>query len=268
MRLKERLKRLVPGRAPVAGSADRPVELEAALRRSQAEVRRLNRVLELAGQNPRILWLYANRQERMDANLDFFEESRRRFHLARYEFAAPRVAGKSVADIASGTGYGCAHHREQGGARDVVGVDIDPEAVEYARETYGRPGVRFVCASGAATGLPDAAVDVVTSFETIEHFEQPESLVREFARILRPGGLLVVSTPNAWAGAETAHHQQSFSWDSLAAVLSERFEVRERFNQNSGSATPYNRGQPAGIVPATAANAALAECLLCVCRLK
>jgi ubiquinone/menaquinone biosynthesis C-methylase UbiE len=176
------------------------------------------------------------------------------------------VRGRAVADIACGTGSGSELLRTAGGAARVVGVDIDAEAVAYARAAHAPDGVEFACAPGERTGLPDASVEVVVSFETIEHVPSDRALLAEFARVLRPGGVLVCSTPNRWPLAITPHHVREYDRAGFAAALGEWFGDIRMYNQNSGSNWPYNHGQPAGICPTTPDNEELAECFIAVAR--
>ncbi len=118
-------------------------------------------------------------------------------HVHRYAFARRYAAGRRVLDAACGEGYGSAILA--GAAREVVGVDIDAATVAHARASYASVrNLSFVEGSAAKLPLPDASVDLVVSFETIEHLEagdQPRMLA-EFARVLADGGALVLSAPN------------------------------------------------------------------------
>ena len=118
-------------------------------------------------------------------------------HWHRYAFARRYVAGKRVVDVACGEGYGSA--LLAGVAAAVTGIDIDAGAIAHARASYaGIANVRFEEGSAAALPLPDASVDVVVSFETIEHLpreDQPRMLA-EIARVLGRDGVLVLSAPN------------------------------------------------------------------------
>ncbi len=114
-----------------------------------------------------------------------------RRHLAVYEWVARRCAGLEVVDMACGEGYGVevlARH-----ARRVTGVDANPEAHEHARLRYSRPGVRFVRDLVERFEEP---CDAVVFLQTIEHVEDPESILRHLEGMLRPGGSAYVSTPN------------------------------------------------------------------------
>ncbi|MGE0800689.1 MAG: glycoside hydrolase family 99-like domain-containing protein [Lautropia sp.] len=115
-------------------------------------------------------------------------------HIHRYLLAEALVADRRVLDIACGEGYGSNILRRS--AASVVGVDIDEAAVMHARGAYAQDGLEFQVGSCAAIPLGDASVDVVVSFETIEHHDAHEAMMREIRRVLAPGGLLVISSPD------------------------------------------------------------------------
>ena len=118
-------------------------------------------------------------------------------HVHRYAFARRYAKGKRVLDVACGEGYGSALIARV--ATQVTGVDIDGPTITHAREVYaGLPNLEFVQGSAAELPLPDASVDLVVSFETIEHLDasdQPRMLA-EFSRVLTDDGVLVLSAPN------------------------------------------------------------------------
>ena len=103
-------------------------------------------------------------------------------HWHRYHFAARLAAGQRVVDAACGEGYGSALLAAV--ARGVVGVDIDAPTIAHARATYGGvANLSFVEGSATRLPLPDASVDIVVSFETIEHLEAADQapMLAEFA---------------------------------------------------------------------------------------
>lgn len=213
-------------------------------------------------------WLEQNRLERMDATLAIFDQKRREFHLDRYRFAAARVEQAWVLDCACGTGYGVRLLCEQGRAARVIGVDMAPAAVDYARQHHGVGSAAYLCASADRLPLADGSVDVLTSFETIEHVPDDRGLIEEFHRVMRPNGQLIISTPNQWPLEKAPFHVREYDRKAFVELLELRFHCEQLFNQNSGSSTPFNHDQPRGIVATTSANQDLAECYIAVCRRK
>jgi SAM-dependent methyltransferase len=115
-----------------------------------------------------------------------------RRHQVVYQRLAPLCAGREVLEAGCGEGYGA--DLIAGVARRVVAVDYDPAAVAHVRGRY--PKVEVMQANLAELPLPDASVDVVVNFQVIEHLWDQAQFVAECARVLRPSGLLMVSTPN------------------------------------------------------------------------
>ena len=115
-------------------------------------------------------------------------------HWHRYAVMATIVAGRRVLDAACGEGYGS--FLLAASAAHVTGVDIAATAVAHARERYARANLEFVAGSVAQLPLATASVDVITSFETIEHLQEQRAMLAEFRRVLAPDGVLVISSPN------------------------------------------------------------------------
>lgn len=122
-----------------------------------------------------------------DAEFDVFWE-----HIYRYRFACSYVQGKEVLDIACGEGYGSAAMLEAGASR-VIGVDISEEACKHAATKYG---LETHVGNALQIPLPAESLDAVVSFETIEHVSEPGVFLDECLRVLRPGGKVIISTPN------------------------------------------------------------------------
>jgi SAM-dependent methyltransferase len=115
-------------------------------------------------------------------------------HLHRYALALDFCRGRRVLDIASGEGYGS--NLLAGVAESVKGVDISAEAVEHARGKYRRPNLEFLRGAADDVPLPPGSVDTAVSFETIEHHDRHVEMLAELKRVLRPDGLLVISSPD------------------------------------------------------------------------
>ncbi len=151
-------------------------------------------------------------------------------HIVRYEAIMPIVKGKTVLDIASGSGYGTEIIASQ--AKKVFGVDVDAEAVQYATTNYGKKNITFLHGDGIKIPLDDDAVDVVVSFETLEHIEDYEKFMAEVKRVLKPDGLLVLSTPNDKEFPEGAHfHIHEFEQKELEKLVDKYFSTTKSYFQ-------------------------------------
>ena len=156
-------------------------------------------------------------------------------HLHRYRAAARLAVGRRVIDLASGEGYGTALLSE--GATSAVGVDRDHAAVSHAAATYGSARIRFVQGSIAEVPMRGRRFDVVACFEALEHVEEQEALCAEAARLLVPGGLFVVSTPNREVYSEDARgfqnpfHVRELDLDEFSALLRRHFAEVLLFGQ-------------------------------------
>ncbi len=140
---------------------------------------------------------------------------------------APHARGKRVLEIGCGTGLILSRIAEI--ADEAVGVDLSPGMLTHARER----GLEVV--EGSATDLPfeDASFDTVCSFKVLAHVEPIDVAFREAARVVKPGGHLVLEVYNRWslrylarrlAGARTigASHDESdipTRWDSPSEAI-------------------------------------------------
>ncbi|MEJ0017094.1 MAG: class I SAM-dependent methyltransferase [Acetobacteraceae bacterium] len=171
-------------------------------------------------------------------------------HYHRYLFARALAAGLDVLDVASGEGYGAALLAQV--ARRVVGVEFSGATVRTAAANFPRDNLHFLQGDARALPLPDAAFDLAVSFETIEHFDRQDEFLREVRRVLRPGGSLIVSTPDrdiyspAGAGANPFHVRE-LSRSEFVALLHESFRHVQVIQQRAliGSALLADGGGPA-----------------------
>ena len=159
-------------------------------------------------------------------------------HWHRYAFARRFVAGRRVLDVACGEGYGTALLAEV--AASVVGIDVDPSTIEHSRRRYGATGnVTFECGSVVTLPLPDASVDAIVSFETIEHVanEDQRRMLAEFDRVLAPRGALILSSPNRpqysdARGYANPFHVHELDRHELEHLLDAHFHARRWYRQH------------------------------------
>lgn len=116
--------------------------------------------------------------------------------VSRYVWASQFLRGlKNVLDAGCGHGYGCAYL-----ARDcvesVVGVDVDSFAIAFAKRHYEGAGCKFTIGNLQEQVFPEQDFDACVSFEVIEAVEEPEKFLSVISSTLKPGGFLIISTPN------------------------------------------------------------------------
>jgi len=143
-------------------------------------------------------------------------------HLARYAWAMQLVPGRRVLDAGCGLGYGSAL-LAGAGAASVTGMDVAAAVVEAARSRVPA-GVTLV--EGDVHELPfeDGSFDLVVCFEVIEHVHDAPRAIGDLARVLAPGGVLAVSSPNRDAYVPgNPHHVHEFTPEELRSALTERF---------------------------------------------
>jgi len=156
-------------------------------------------------------------------------------HWHRYSVVLPAARGRRVLDAACGEGYGS--WLLAGSAADVIGVDVDRAAIDHAAGRYqARPNLRYVQASCTALPLVAASIDLIISFETIEHLEAQKDMLAEFRRVLAPGGVLIISSPNKAiysdeAGSSNEFHVRELMRDELAAMLDTSFPQQAWYGQ-------------------------------------
>jgi SAM-dependent methyltransferase len=158
-------------------------------------------------------------------------------HVARYAFARRYVEGKRVLDAGCGTGYGSAELAQS--AAEVIGLDIAPDAIEYASANYPIPGLRFLESSCIAVPFPAESFDIVVAFEVIEHLTGYHAFLDECARVLTAEGFLIVSSPNKRYYAETRaaigpnpYHEHEFEASEFVHELDRVFPHVQLLLQN------------------------------------
>lgn len=130
--------------------------------------------------------------ERLEARLSGFIEIAE--HLHRYALAQSLAEGRDVLDIACGDGYGANLIAQR--ARTVIGVDVSAPTIAAATRRYAGHGLEFKVGTADRIPLPTATVDLVVSFETLEHHDRHDAMLAEIKRVLRRDGMLLMSTPD------------------------------------------------------------------------
>jgi SAM-dependent methyltransferase len=115
-----------------------------------------------------------------------------RRHEVVYQRLRDRCEGREVLEAGCGEGYGADLIADV--ASRVIALDYDEATVAHVRARYPRVDVRH--GNLAALPLPDGSVDVVVNFQVIEHLWDQPQFVAECLRVLRPSGVLLMSTPN------------------------------------------------------------------------
>lgn len=155
-------------------------------------------------------------------------------HLHRYSLALEYIKEKVVVDIASGEGYGSNLMSKV--ANHVYGVDIDKVAIENAKIKYIKNNLEFL--NGSADNIPIASnsVDVVVSFETIEHHNKHDEMMSEIKRILKEDGLLIMSSPDKQFYSDARNYKNEFHVkelykDEFIALISKYFKNHQFLSQ-------------------------------------
>jgi ubiquinone/menaquinone biosynthesis C-methylase UbiE len=156
-------------------------------------------------------------------------------HLHRYAIALDLVKGKTVLDIASGEGYGSNLLSSQ--ASKVYGVDIDEEAVKDASIIYDRENLQFLHGTTSKIPLADNSVDIVISFETLEHHDEHDEMMVEIIRVLKPDGTLLISTPDKHFYSDLKDYNNPFHVKELyknefMALVSGYFKFYNLYSQS------------------------------------
>lgn len=155
-------------------------------------------------------------------------------HWHRYAWARSLVRDKDVLDCACGEGYGS--HLLADAAKSVVGVDVDPKAIEHARQRYSADRLSFQQADALDLPFEDDRFDVVVSFETLEHLAEHDALLAGFRRVLKPDGVLLLSSPDKrtysdLTGYDNEFHVRELYRDELEALLDRHFPDYRLYGQ-------------------------------------
>ena len=156
-------------------------------------------------------------------------------HLCRYRFAQLLVEDKAVLDVGSGVGYGSKILAEKAGS--VLALDVSEEAVRYAGERYAGENIELVVGDCHELPLASHSMDVVVSYELIEHLQGQKAHLLEVSRVLKPDGLTVISTPNRIFYSQESNqanpfHTREFDFQEFLDFLKSVFSSVQIYFQN------------------------------------
>ena len=157
--------------------------------------------------------------------------------LFHYKLASDYINNElsTILDIACGAGYGASFLAGLG--HNVVGGDINPKTIEYAKSIYSHQEyLTFKVMDALQVNYPDSAFDYVTSFETIEHISDVDKYLIELKRLLKPNGLICISTPQNSLGhiPLTFHHEYEYGRRDLRAAIEKHFSIVNFFGIKQG----------------------------------
>jgi SAM-dependent methyltransferase len=144
-------------------------------------------------------------------------------HLRAYEEAAELAINKTVLDLGCNNGYGTALLGSH--CAKVIGIDVSPRAIEDAQQRFGNNGIHFLVYDGRTIPFDGHSFDMIVSFQVIEHIVDPAPYLTEIARVLRPAGLALFTTPNAAIRLDPGmkpwnqFHVREYRADELSALL-------------------------------------------------
>jgi ubiquinone/menaquinone biosynthesis C-methylase UbiE len=131
-------------------------------------------------------------------------------HLNRYYFVLNQIDLKNqiVLDIASGEGYGANLLAQT--SKHVYGVDISLEVIKHSSLKYERDNLTFIQGDAVSIPLDNSSVDIVVSFETIEHHDKHHEMINEIKRVLKPNGILIISSPDKYFYTDKPMNKNDF----------------------------------------------------------
>ena len=163
-------------------------------------------------------------------------------HVIRYHWAKSYIKpGDRVLDAVCGLGYGVHTMRDLTLATEFTGIDGSESSMIYASAVYGDLAGKIKFRQGLLPDVlkdyPDGSFDVVVSFETLEHVEDPRALLAGFYRVLTPGGRIIVSIPNDWSDESgndpSPYHLHVYDWKRLKKELAEYYILEDAYAQTA-----------------------------------
>lgn len=155
-------------------------------------------------------------------------------HTQRYEWVTGFVNDKIVLDVACGAGKGSHLLATKGRAKQVLGCDLDKDAIRYASVKYKAPNLRYEVQDAQALEM-DSVYDVVVSFETIEHLKNTNQFLNSVAKAMKADGRFFVSTPVSQYEEDLRPHNpfhvKEWGYYNFQKLIAEQFKIDRIFIQ-------------------------------------
>lgn len=154
-------------------------------------------------------------------------------HIERYNFALNYCRNKNVLDIACGIGYG-SKILKSNKSKKIVSADISSKALSIANKLAKS---NYILMDASTMSLIEGTFDVVCSFETIEHLKNHQKFLEEIKRVLRPNGILIISTPTKefWSPYSdkpaNPFHMKEFSIKEFYKIIQNNFKIINIYGQ-------------------------------------
>lgn len=154
---------------------------------------------------------------------------------SRYYFASKYVKGKTVLDIASGTGWG-SFYLAQSGAKEITAIDICQLAIDGAKKNYNHKKINYIC--GSEKNIPNKKFDIIICFETIEHVNNPIQFLKIIKECAKNNTILIISTPNKMCHGHlngkpwNPFHFQEYSYKEIKKIIiAANWKILEKYGQ-------------------------------------
>jgi len=181
--------------------------------------------------------------ERIYVGVDFYDVKSYEDHFDRYKFAGQYLQSSFiVVDASCGTGYGS--EIISGLSKKVIGLDLSDHALAWAKAHHSKSNIEFKKADlNGHIDISSDSVDAIVSFETLEHVEKQEMMLGEFKRILKPGGILILSSPDkditSEARFKNRFHIHELSKNEFVGILQKFFTIEGIYTQSKFCKQPF-----------------------------
>jgi len=149
-------------------------------------------------------------------------------HKYAYEYVQQFVENRTVIDVGCGTGYRCRIFAEK--SRMVYGIDYDKEAVTYCEKNYVAPNIKYIRMDANSLDL-DRQFDIAVAFQVIEHMQNLDKFIEQLKRVVKPNGIIFISTPNVRRPQEdkdaNPFHFNEMKYTQFQRLISDNFSSYE-----------------------------------------